>query len=120
MKVNRKDVKVLVEATFPEYRGRKFRLMASNSVVLADLNWSGGSRSVYRACTIAGQPTGDSSKYNAQAPWANQAEGQTMPIPPGFVVVEHSDFCGKDMGLRIYVNPADMPRGLPAGGVGAV
>jgi len=120
MKVSRKDVKVLVEATFPEYRGRKFRLMASNSVVLTDLNWSGGSRSVYRACTITGQSTGDSSKYNAQAPWNNQAEGKVLSIPPGFVVVEHSDFCGKDMGLRIYVNPADMPKFLTDGVVGVV
>ena len=38
----------------------------------------------------------------------------TIPIPPGAVVVKHTYFCGKDCGLTIYINPADMPAQLTA------
>lgn len=107
--VSRKDVAQIVAATFPDYRGRKIKVGASADVTLHDLNWSGGTRSQYRTCTVAGQPTGSADRYNHMAPW-EKAEGATLPIPAGFVCVEHTFFCGKDSGLRIYVNPADMPK----------
>ena len=112
--VKRQDVAAIVAATFPDYKGRKIKVSSRANIVLTDLNWSGGTRSQYRTCTIAGQGLGGADRYNAQAPWANQAEGKSVPVPPGAVIVEHSMFCGKDGGLRIYVNPADMPKLLPA------
>ena len=111
--VTRNDVSAIVRATFPHYKGRKFRVQAKEKVTLSDLNWSGGTRSEYRACTLDGCHTGGADSYNRMAPWENQAEGKSLPIPSGFVVVEHSIFCGKDTGLRIYVNPADMAKLLP-------
>ncbi len=112
--VKRQDVAQIVRATFPNYKGRKFRIEPASSVTLYDLNWSGGTRNQYRTCTLAGESLGGADKYNTQAPWANQAEGKDVPVPPGAVVVQHADFCGKDLGLRIYVNPVDMPTLLPA------
>ena len=113
--VKRADVEPLVRATFPEYRGRKIRVQPRERVTFSSLNWEGGSRSQYRACTLTGQWTGSAAKYNAQAPWANQAEGKSVDIPPGACIVEHVMFCGKDLGLRIYVRPEDMPRLLTVG-----
>lgn len=107
--VTRKDVPAIVINTFPDYRGRKIRIQPTDTVTLCDLNWSGGSRSQYRTCTIAGDVIGSADRYNMAAPWAHQAEGASVPIPQGAVVVRHSIFCGKDTGLTIYVNPADMP-----------
>lgn len=112
--VKRKDIAKIVAATFPDYKGRKFKIEARSQVTLTDLNWSGGSRSQYRTCTLGGNYIGGADKYNAQAPWAHQAENATVPIPPGAVVVRHTLFCGKDLGLTVYVNPADMPRLIPA------
>lgn len=112
--VRRDDVARIVAATFPGYRGRKIRVGAREKVGLHDLNWSGGSRSEYRAVTLDGIPLGSTAKYAAMAPWAHHAEGATLPVPEGACIVEHSIFCGKDTGLRIYVNPADMPKLLPA------
>jgi hypothetical protein len=113
--VKRADVAQVVSATFPEYRGRKIKVQAAADVMLHDLNWSGGSRSQYRTCTLEGRYIGGADKANARAPWDNQgAEGARVPIPAGAVVVRHSMFCGKDTGLTIYVNPADMPKLLPA------
>jgi hypothetical protein len=112
--VKRADVAAIVSATFPDYRGRKIKVLATESETIHDLNWSGGSRSEYRSCTLRGQYIGGADRYNQQAPWANQGEGKSVPIPPGAVLVRHSIFCGKDVGLTIYVNPADMPKLLPA------
>lgn len=112
--VKRAEVKPLVEATFPEYRGRKFQVEAACQVTLYDLNWSGGTRSVYRTCTTEGRYIGSSAKANAAAPWNNAAEGQRVPVPQGAVIVKHSEFCGKDCGLTIYIHPEDMPKLLPS------
>ncbi len=109
-----KDVAQIIATTFPGYRGKTVKVTASETVSLYDLNWSGGSRNQYRTCTIDGQPMGSADRFNAMAPWDNVAEGKSLPIPQGFVCVEHSIFCGKDTGLTVYVNPADMPRYLPS------
>lgn len=111
IKVTRADVARIVDATFPDYRGRKIRVRPATHESLQDLNWSGGSRSQYRACTLDGRTLGTGDAYNALAPWDNrQVEGQSVPVPPGAVMVRHTIFCGKDTGLTITCNPADMPR----------
>ena len=109
--VKRKDVAQIVAATFPDYKGRKFRIEPRATVTFSNLNWDGGTRSQYRTCTLDGsQSLGRADRYNAQAPWANALEGKTIPIPAGALIVEHAMFCGKDAGLYIYVNPQDMPK----------
>jgi hypothetical protein len=67
----------------------------------------------YRACTLNGQFAGSTDKHNAVAPWENRAEGATIPIPQGHVVVSCGHFCGKPSMLSIYVHPVDMPKLLP-------
>ena len=111
--VKRADILALINATFPDYRGRKFKVIASGRVFFSDLNWSGGSRSQYRACTLDGKLTGTMDKYNHAHPWDHQAEGKTCEIPRGACVVRHSIFCGKDTGLTVYIHPEDMPKLLP-------
>jgi hypothetical protein len=37
-------------------------------------------------------------------------------MPPNVIVVEHSIFCGKDVGITIYVRPANLAKLLPEGG----
>ena len=112
MRVNRKDVASIVATTFPDYRGRKFNVLAKESITIHDLNCSGGTRSQYRATILAGQPAGSLDHYNAKHPLANLAEGKTLDIPPGFAVVCHSIFCGKDTGLTIYVHPTSLTPAL--------
>jgi len=105
----------LVRATFPEYRRRKIWVRAAETVTFYDLNWSGGTRAEYKAVTLAGEPVGSMARYNAMAPWdSQQAEGKTVPLPAGMVVARGGHFCGKEAVLTLLVNPADMPRYLPA------
>jgi hypothetical protein len=113
MKVARKDVRAIIDATYPEYKGRKIHLIPTNSVVFNGLNWCEGSRNTYRTCTIDGDQLNGAGRFNACPPWANALEGKTLPLPPGHVCVEHTIFCGKDLGLRIYVNITDMPKWFP-------
>lgn len=109
-----KDVAQIIRATFPSYRKRKVRIVPSDSVTVYDLNWSGGTRNEYRACTLNGERLGSLARFNAMAPWDNrQIEGATLPIVQGAVVVEGGFFCGKESTLRIHVHPADMPKYLP-------
>ena len=112
--VSTKDVKSILAATFPDYRKKQVGIDASGKCAFFDLNWSGGTRSQYVACTLAGKTLGSASNYNAMAPWdPRQIEGQTVDIPPGCCIVRAGTFCGKPSTATIYVNPADMPKLLP-------
>lgn len=113
IKVSRRDIERLVTATFPEYKGRKFSIRPKEKIQLSDLNWSGGTRSEYKACTLDGQWLGSTECYAQMWPGDNKAEGMIIPIPSGVCVIEHCIFCGKDLGIRIYVNPVDMTKLLP-------
>ena len=108
--VKPEDVAQIIKATFPSYNGKKVRVTGAESVSFSNLEWSGGSRSLYRACTIDGAPLGAA----AHGHFDNPAEGKSVAIPPNCAVVQHIIFQGKDLGLQIYVRPADMPKGLAA------
>lgn len=93
---------------------RNVSVQAAEKVTLCDLNWSGGTKSTYSIFTLDGKPVSDTSRYSALAPWVNHAEGATIPLPQGFIIVRHGWFCGKESVPTIYVHPADMPCILPA------
>lgn len=114
MKVKKSEIAQVVAATFPEYKGRLYRVRAAESVTLYDLNISGGTRNQYRACTIEGESLKTADRFNQAAPWDNPAEGLRIDLVPGCVVVEHSLFCGSDRGLTVYVHPSNMPAHLKA------
>lgn len=109
-----KEFAKILRATCGNYRKRNVLIQAAETVHVYDLNWSGGTRSEYRACTIDGQFLGGLDKYNAMAPWANPAEGQMLPTVQGAVVVRSGFFCGKESIATIYVHPSDMPKLLTA------
>lgn len=112
VKVTRNDVAQIIRATFPSYKGRKITVKPKASIAIdsSGLNWSGGTRYQYRACTLEGQATGNLDRHNASAPWEKAPGSHSVEVLQGHVIVEHCMFCGKDLGLRIYVNPADMPK----------
>jgi hypothetical protein len=104
----------IVRATFPSYKRKKVLVRATETITFSDLNWSGGTRSEYRACTLGGVELGSMDRYHQYAPWdVRQVEGQSVPIPQGSVVVRGGYFCGKESLLTIHVHPADMPKYLP-------
>lgn len=91
--VQRKDVP---GSLLGNYTGNKIKIKLCTSVSVPEDagQWSGGSRDTYVVVQIA---TGNQLK----------AEG-LVKLEPGFAVVRHSIFLGKDSGLTIYALPDDM------------
>lgn len=115
LKVNKASVRKLLEATFPEYKGRSFNVHAASSVRIYDLNWCGGTRNEYRACTLDGISSGSLEAANARHPMQNiGVEGSECAIPQGFILARSGFFCGQPTGVTFYINPADMPKQLAA------
>jgi hypothetical protein len=110
MKLKKAQVRKVLELTFPEYRGRKFNLEFTNEVRFWDTNWGGGTRNVYKAVSSDGRVASQS----IPAPWVNQTEGSTYEIPLDVLVVKHTIYCGKDLGITIYANPVHQPKWLEA------
>ena len=103
--------KHIVQATHPTYRGRKFYLQASETVNVKSY-WDGGSRDYFTFLRLADMQT---LAMPAQSAFDKQIAGaERAPVPSGFVCVERSIFMGKESGITLHVNPADMPRMLPA------
>ena len=71
-------------------------------------------RDTYRYIELAtgrSVPISDASS----APWDVSRADNTFPLRPGFAVVMHSMFCGKDHGLTFTVHPNDATKMLPSG-----
>jgi len=96
------DPKVIGKTAFPSYRGRKFRLNTDGYVCFCDLNWSGGTRNSYSVVRLSDGMV--ASGHNNFAPWSNPIEGKCIDVPSGYAIVEWTQFCGKDLGLRIYLS----------------
>jgi hypothetical protein len=105
-KLRKSEVPATLLAAFPDYKGRKFTLEVAETVTLHDLNCN-------RYALVALDGHG-SAELPRESPWDPRVEGKTFAIPSGFAVVEHTHFCGKDMGLRFHVSPSDAPRMLPS------
>jgi hypothetical protein len=107
--VKTKDVAQIVRATFPEYRKKQVAIWPGETVTFHDVNWSGGTKSEYRACTLDGKDARSGPDMGYAPPWANPFEGKSVEIPRGYCVVKGGHFCGKTATLYIHVHPADMP-----------
>lgn len=111
VKLTRKQAKPILEATFPEYRGRKIKVEFTDRVTFWDTNWGGGTRNYYKFVHVSGKV----ATLAPAAPWMNVVEGHMVLIPEDVLVVMHSIFCGKDVGVTVYCNPRNAPKWLEAG-----
>ena len=111
IKISTKQAKPILQKTFPQYKGRKIRVELANKVYIHDTNWSGGTRNKYMAL----QSNGDFNAYNAPAPWVNKEEGKAIDMVPGMMIVMHTIFCGKDIGITIYIHPSNAPKWITEG-----
>ncbi len=101
MKWTLKDVG---KAAFPDYRGRKFRLVTDYFPKEINSYWDGGSRDYYCFLNLQnGKIVGVHSNHPAfEAKFPNKVP---VELPPEIVLVEHSIFCGKDVGISVYAKP---------------
>lgn len=92
-----------------DYSGRTFKLAIQTKISFWNTNWDGGSKNDYTVIRA------DLERRQAAnpAPWINTIEGFSYDLTPEFIVIEHTFFCGKDLGLTFHINPALAPKWLP-------
>lgn len=110
IKLNKKQVLPLLNASFPDYTGRKFSVEFTENLTFWDTNWHGGTHREYIAIDI----NGNSSKLDVPAPWNNPIEGLKIVMPKNAIIACHLYFCGYDMGITFYSHPSNAPKLLTA------
>lgn len=105
------EIAEIVSKCFPYYKGRKVTLYTTESVV-CDGAWSGGSRTVSVGYDMA-NATRLPSIANLSTPVQfGGNSGANVKLEPGFAIVQHVMFCGKDLGIDINIHPDNMNQSL--------
>lgn len=111
------SVKDIVLAAFPNASTRRTVKVDVRERYEMNDTWGGGSRTEPRFVHIASLAVVDSSAVPQSAlqvvanPF-NQPIG-TIVLTPGYCVVEHIIFRGKDLGYRMVMHPDNIPKALP-------
>ena len=102
-------VRDMIRRCYPDYRGRKLRWEARETLHLSPTYWDGGTCHEYVLYELA---SGQVREVPRQAPreMGGPDPDATVPLRPGFAVLEHVFFCGQDIGVRVYVHPEDAPK----------
>jgi hypothetical protein len=104
-KIQFKTVKQIVNEVFPEYKGRKVRLVIhdSGSMSLSQTYWSGGCRSYYAGLDLTSGQFGHLKGTNVY-PSFSQVEGLNVPLTDKLAVLEHR-YSGCSQWIWIHINP---------------
>ena len=112
----RETVKRFGLRAYPGYKGRKFKLSVRDGGMNLSSYWDGGSRSYYQVIRLADNASmavpQNGTPFDGRANAAIDSIEEQLPRP-GFAVVEHSIFCGKDYGITLYVHPDNLAKMLP-------
>ncbi len=97
------------------YAGKQFkaRVCETMTIPMTAGLWEGGSRDTFQVIRLDDGATVDAVQHNA-APWNAARRDIEVKLVPGIAVVEHTIFCGNDMGLTFYVHPDNAAKLLPA------
>lgn len=103
-------IRKIVKTAFPSYNGRKFKLDTSIPSSLPSY-WDGGSKNDWVFYELS---TGESAHVADNHPFFQADKPRHLDkLPTGFIIVKHSIFCGKDMGITIHANAKDLVPLLP-------
>jgi hypothetical protein len=104
-------LKEIIARTFSGYTGKKIQI---SNAIPSELRsyWDGGSKTSYCFYNLS---TRESQWVETNHPFFEADKPCHLEeLPKGFVIVSHSFFCGKDMGITIYVNEEDMTKMIEA------
>lgn len=113
IKVKKSEVREVIKAALPNYKGRRITVYPQSSVGLHNLNWCEGTRSRYIAVNLTDLSTIQNEAINQIAPWENGYEGQRLEVPDGVAIVKHTIFQGCHEFVDIIVNGDNFPNLLP-------
>lgn len=104
VKLTKSQVRPILKMTFPEYRGRTFRLEFRREY-RPGCYWSGGTKTYFKVLRfeeegirLAEAPSEMQNPYRAAA-------HEKFGIRENWMIVERVYFCGKDMGIVIILHP---------------
>ena len=103
------EARRLFKQAFPGYSGQNFKIRGVDRAINMRSYWDGGSRNYYKVVAMGGtfdMPT--QSAFDSPVSGSDK-----FTIPAGIAVVEHSIFCGKDMGLTLIVPEERLSTLLP-------
>ena len=100
-----------IAARIFQYKGRKFQVETSKEVC-CNSHWEGGSRSNYARVDLQ---NGKFEIFGQSGTMFDRTPIPVVTLDEKTAVIEHSIFCGKDMGIRIIVHPSIMPKLITAG-----
>jgi hypothetical protein len=103
-------IRKIVKACYPDYKGRKVKVEGKSTYHMSNY-WDGGSRSYAIAYHLESGATMEPTQVSTNP--MNRTAHASVEIPEGVVIVEHSIFMGKDVGIRIYANPVNVARFIP-------
>ena len=104
IKLRKKDIREILNITFPGYNGRKFKACVEKKYYIENA-WSGGTCVYFQALRQVGTKI---EKFNPglSNPLDRKSEyGKEFTIPDDVLIVEHSYFCGHDLGIMFYYSP---------------
>jgi len=91
------------------YSGRKYAFKAVEEVQMNSTYWDGGSRSTWTAVKLSTRQVVPLPRFGPPQ-FGGPQSIPPIPLEQDMAIVEHSIFCGKDMGLTIYIHPSDSPQ----------
>ena len=109
MHVNNEKVKKIAKVAFPDYSGRKFKIEPLNFPIEFSSYWDGGSRNYYVLLRLDNYEI-----LPIENTWSNPFGRVNIPeLPYGIILVEHTIFCGKDLGITIFLPKEAFQNFLP-------
>ena len=103
----------VIRAADPNYRKRQATLSASETVGLYGTYWDGGSRYTYTAVDLVTGRSKGAPQYDPPQ-FGGPRVDPVVAIPEGVAIVQTGIFLGKTATARVYVNPVNMAKLLPA------
>jgi len=108
-------IKKIINATFPGYKGRKISVVTDNFPKNLSSYWSGGSRNDYVFYNLAnGKAKAVPESGAGFGKYPDTPDVDVDAMPDSVVLVKHTIFSGKDLGITIYAKPAAVAPLLPA------
>lgn len=100
----------IVKKCYPDYRGKIFKISVDIPTELRSY-WSGGSKDDFVFYELT---TGKTSEVNSNHPLFERSNPSKLDkLPIGIVIVKHTIFQGKDLGITIYGNTENIAPLLP-------
>jgi len=95
--------KRIIKATFPEYAGNQFKIRLAETFI-PDSSWEGGSRTKWKLVTRDGKLLDPGLTFSS-GPFNPKSAFQPQQIPKNSIIVTHTYFQGKDLGIEILIRP---------------